>query len=124
MEHGLKANLNLKNNNYCEACGLHGHFVCCDGCPKAYHPNTCIDPPYDPNNPDDFYCNACIEAKNPTAPRALGNFTELDSELNKVNTKEFRLSEEMRGYFEGVCTNQDLDHEWAYDDDTLRPKTK
>ena len=98
--------------------------MCCESCPRTYHPDTCLDPPINPFTSGDFNCNACKEAKNPTTPRPLGDFFELDLELNKVNTKEFRLSEETRGYFEGVVTNQELSHEWEYEDDTYRPKTK
>ncbi|TKY86657.1 hypothetical protein EX895_004297 [Sporisorium graminicola] len=34
------------NNDFCEACGGHGRFVCCDGCPRSFHFH-CMSPPLD-----------------------------------------------------------------------------
>lgn len=34
------------NNDFCEACGGHGRFVCCDGCPRSFH-FFCMSPPLD-----------------------------------------------------------------------------
>ena len=121
------ANLYVKagvNYDVCASCGLDGVLVCCDDCPKAYHPNECLDPSVDPDTIPSWHCNECLEARNPTAKRDLGVVTELDSEINKVNTKMFLLSQELREYFEGVRTVHERLCEWDYADDTLIPKTK
>lgn len=34
------------NNDFCETCGGHGRFVCCDGCPRSFH-FFCMNPPLD-----------------------------------------------------------------------------
>nr|CDI52373.1 phd zn-finger protein [Melanopsichium pennsylvanicum 4] len=34
------------NNDFCETCGGHGRFVCCDGCPRSFHFH-CMSPPLD-----------------------------------------------------------------------------
>lgn len=34
------------NNDFCETCGGHGRFVCCDGCPRSFH-FFCMSPPLD-----------------------------------------------------------------------------
>lgn len=112
------------NNDNCESCGFDGIVVCCDSCPKVYHPLECLDPPVDYTAEQTWYCNECLERQNPTAERALGMVTSLDSEMNKVNTKLFLVNEELREYFEGVKTRHDKDYEWDYGDDTITPKTK
>ena len=120
----LTTNLYVKSNNFCESCGLDGSFVCCDLCPKVFHPETCLESPMDPKSAPAWYCNECLENQKPTTPRHLGAFTEPDSEMNRVNTKAFLLTNPIREFFEGVRTLHERTREWEYADDTIRPKTK
>jgi len=55
------------NQFYCQVCKGFGQIVCCDGCPKVYHPD-CI-PLEDPSrqsldqDDDPWYCPECMNAK-------------------------------------------------------------
>ncbi len=122
----LNANRYIKggSNDLCESCGFAGKLICCESCPKVYHPYECLDPSVNPKEVEVWLCNECKERQHQTAKRDLGAVTSLDYEMNKVNTKVFLLSEELREYFEGVKTRHDKDNEWDYDDDTITPKTK
>ena len=48
-----------ENDDECGMCGVGGDLVCCEGCPKAFHPK-CVD--LDPKNlPEgDWYCRECV----------------------------------------------------------------
>ena len=48
-----------ENDDECGMCGVGGDLVCCEGCPKAFHPK-CVD--LDPKNlPEgDWYCQECV----------------------------------------------------------------
>jgi len=46
-----------KNEDRCHLCGLDGHLLCCDKCPKSYHLNCLgfLDAPTE----DSWYCPSC-----------------------------------------------------------------
>ena len=48
-----------ENDDECGMCGVGGDLVCCEGCPKAFHPK-CVE--LDPKNlPEgDWYCRECV----------------------------------------------------------------
>lgn len=52
----------LQNNDNCETCGGVGEFLCCEGCPKAFH-FVCLEPPMDAkdvaNIKGKWFCNEC-----------------------------------------------------------------
>lgn len=75
--HGDKPDLLLRdsfvgvdgNKFYCQVCGGFGEIVCCDGCPRVFHPD-CIAPAHPSRraldrDEDPWFCPECLE--NPSA---------------------------------------------------------
>lgn len=53
-----------QNGEYCAVCGAAGLYVCCDGCPRVFHP-LCVDPPLlgVEETSDHWFCRECTVAK-------------------------------------------------------------
>lgn len=71
------------NKFYCQVCGGFGEIVCCDGCPRVYHPD-CISSTHPSRlaldrDDDPWYCPECLETvagtSSPNAPPIPGNFS-------------------------------------------------
>ncbi|KAI9006590.1 hypothetical protein CLU79DRAFT_780122 [Phycomyces nitens] len=100
-----------KNNDYCDACGGLGRFLCCDACPKAFH-FTCMEPPMEEEEVEriegQWFCNEC-QSKQHTNQlekgRKNGLFDALLQDLNGRNPKAFSLPKEIRTFFTGVSAN-------------------
>ena len=86
-----KGNLGNDGNQFnCESCGGFGDVVCCDGCPKVYHPE-CIPVSSDPLNNDDepWFCPSCSEERkgsNKTTTTAAARVTRRSSVLQESSS--------------------------------------
>lgn len=46
----------------CAFCARDGQLLCCDGCPKMYHPE-CVNPPLKRIPRGDWHCSECKKEK-------------------------------------------------------------
>ncbi|KAL0093090.1 hypothetical protein J3Q64DRAFT_1722848 [Phycomyces blakesleeanus] len=124
-----------KNNDYCDACGGLGRFLCCDACPKAFH-FTCMEPPMEEEEVEriegQWFCNECqnkqdnntisdsdsgsgsgsgsgsitiSDKRSSERYRKNGLFEALLQDLKGRNPKAFSLPKEIRTFFTGVSAN-------------------
>ncbi|KAI1500589.1 hypothetical protein F5X99DRAFT_234803 [Biscogniauxia marginata] len=108
------------NDDSCYTCGGNGQLVCCDGCNYSFH-FMCIDPPMDEGHePDEWFCNECTQRYFPSTLEHGGAFGQLAGGLDRKNPRAFRLTEDIREYFEGVKTGQEGEYE---DIPQAKPKT-
>ncbi|SPO22971.1 uncharacterized protein UTRI_01649 [Ustilago trichophora] len=70
------------NNDFCETCGGHGRFVCCDGCPRSFH-FFCMSPPLDIDEmPASNAAEVLGPAKANAAQKGNGKAGSAEAELN------------------------------------------
>ncbi|SPO24683.1 uncharacterized protein UTRI_01649_B [Ustilago trichophora] len=70
------------NNDFCETCGGHGRFVCCDGCPRSFH-FFCMSPPLDIDEmPASNAAEVLGPAKANAAQKGKGKAGSSEAELN------------------------------------------
>lgn len=100
------------NNDYCDACGQPGDFVCCDSCPRSFH-FICVEPPIDLDlihSIENWYCNYCRpkrEIKQENSVQCKSEyFMDLIAKIESMNPISFSLPESIRKNFEGVGCNQ------------------
>ena len=77
-----------ENDDECGMCGVGGDLVCCEGCPKAFHPK-CVD--LDPKNlPEgDWYCRECVAKTGKVEPaEPQEEETETEEEEDAVVDEE------------------------------------
>ncbi|SAM01578.1 hypothetical protein [Absidia glauca] len=104
-------NLNARNHDLCDACNSPGQFLCCEGCPNAFH-FGCVEPPMEYNEVNElegeWFCNECLYRKkkktsssSSTVQQPLSFFESLTQDLERHNPLAFLLPEDIRTYFEG-----------------------
>lgn len=74
----------IVHNEACEACGLGGMILCCDGCNLVYH-LECLNPPLTAEPPEDrkWFCPHCVAEQ---APRAiLENVSTLEDVVEAIS---------------------------------------
>ncbi|GAA5868484.1 hypothetical protein JCM8547_006288 [Rhodosporidiobolus lusitaniae] len=99
------ADLMLPNNDFCDACGGKGHFLCCEGgCLRSFH-FQCLEPPLEIDEvPDEsWYCKSCRAAVNPPPKPPRSYFTDLIYKVETENPKQFSLTNELKGFFKHVA---------------------
>ena len=77
-----------ENDDECGMCGVGGDLVCCEGCPKAFHPK-CVE--LDPKNlPEgDWYCRECVAKTGKVEPaEPQEEETETEEEEDAVVDEE------------------------------------
>ncbi|GJN88527.1 hypothetical protein Rhopal_001493-T1 [Rhodotorula paludigena] len=102
----VQGDLQLPNNDFCDACGGKGHFLCCEGgCLRSFH-FSCLEPPLELDEvPDEsWYCKVCRAAANPPPRLRAGFFTDLIYKVDTENPKQFSLTPELKGFFKHVAT--------------------
>ncbi|GAA6061611.1 hypothetical protein JCM10212_000919 [Sporobolomyces blumeae] len=102
---GLAGDVALPNNDYCDACGGKGDFLCCDGgCLRSFH-FGCLEPPLEIDEvPDEsWYCKACRATIQPPPRPPRGFFSDLIYKVDTENPKAFSLSSELKTFFKNVA---------------------
>lgn len=105
------AGLELTNvsSDLCAACGAAGLYVCCDGCPRVFHP-FCLEPPLAgvEEAGEHWYCRECDASQDrqpPIPSTSTGIFSALIQQQHNKNPKTFKLPEGLRNRYENVATN-------------------
>ncbi|GAA6016523.1 hypothetical protein JCM10207_002826 [Rhodosporidiobolus poonsookiae] len=96
----------LPNNDYCDACGGKGNFLCCEGgCLRSFH-FQCLEPPLDIDEvPDEsWYCKSCRAAAHPPAKPPRSYFSDLIYKVETENPKQFTLTNELKGFLKNVAS--------------------
>jgi len=97
------------NNDNCETCGGQGEFICCEGCPKAFH-FVCVEPPMDAkdvaNIKGKWFCNECQVKKHPPRINNRNIFGTLLYKLETSNPVLFELPKDIKQFFQGVTSNE------------------
>ncbi|BGP13943.1 hypothetical protein JCM10213_005527 [Rhodosporidiobolus nylandii] len=96
----------LPNNDFCDACGGKGHFLCCEGgCLRSFH-FQCLEPPLEIDEvPDEsWYCKACRAAAHPPPKPPRSYFSDLIYKAETENPKQFSLTNELKGFFKHVAS--------------------
>ncbi|GAA6027027.1 hypothetical protein JCM8097_006051 [Rhodosporidiobolus ruineniae] len=103
---GLPGDVQLPNNDFCDACGGKGHFLCCEGgCLRSFH-FQCLEPPLDLDDvPDEsWYCKACRAAAHPPPKPPRGYWSDLIYKTETENPKQFSLTNELKGFLKHVAS--------------------
>ncbi|KAF2203048.1 hypothetical protein GQ43DRAFT_447690 [Delitschia confertaspora ATCC 74209] len=100
------------NDDFCSACNGPGVFLCCDGCPRAFH-FLCCDPPLheDQVPAEAYYCHSCrTKLKRSEEESASTSYLVLGplfKNLESSNVRAFEPPKDIQTYFEGVETKKD-----------------
>ncbi|MBW0517096.1 hypothetical protein O181_056811 [Austropuccinia psidii MF-1] len=94
--------------DFCAACGAAGLYVCCDGCPRVFHP-FCLEPPLSGAQEagEHWYCRECDANRGripPSSPQT-GLFSRLIHHQSLENPRAFQLPTGLRNRYENVTTN-------------------
>jgi hypothetical protein len=57
----------VRHTDACMRCGGHGLLLCCDGCPRAFHP-PCVGLPAPPPEDAEWFCGQCTDPMPPAPP--------------------------------------------------------
>ncbi|GAA5888092.1 hypothetical protein JCM6882_000278 [Rhodosporidiobolus microsporus] len=96
----------LPNNDFCDACGGKGHFLCCEGgCLRSFH-FQCLEPPLEIDEvPDEsWFCKACRAAAHPPPKPPRGYFSDLVYKVETENPKQFSLTNELKTFFKHIAS--------------------
>ncbi|GAA5841982.1 hypothetical protein JCM11251_001435 [Rhodosporidiobolus azoricus] len=96
----------LPNNDFCDACGGKGHFLCCEGgCLRSFH-FQCLEPPLEIDEvPDEsWFCKACRAAAHPPPKPPRGYFSDLIYKVETENPKQFSLTNELKTFFKHIAS--------------------
>jgi hypothetical protein len=79
------------NNDWCDACGGSGSFLCCEACPRSFH-FACLEPPMDPCAlPESaWFCAECQQQQQ-QQQSSMQNFLGSGKQLSKARLKESSL---------------------------------
>ncbi|KAG0140436.1 hypothetical protein CROQUDRAFT_358638 [Cronartium quercuum f. sp. fusiforme G11] len=107
----LSSGIEMTNvsSDFCAACGAAGLYVCCDGCPRVFHP-FCLEPPLSgvEEAGEHWYCRECDASRGrhpPIPSTSSGLFSPLIQQQHNENPKAFKLPEGLRNRYEHVATN-------------------
>ncbi|GAA5987150.1 hypothetical protein JCM11641_002147 [Rhodosporidiobolus odoratus] len=96
----------MANNDFCDACGGKGHFLCCEGgCLRSFH-FQCLEPPLEMDEvpEESWYCKSCRAAASPPEKLPRSFFSDLVYKVETENPKQFSLSNELKGFFKHVAS--------------------
>ncbi|KAI8460846.1 hypothetical protein BY996DRAFT_4574194, partial [Phakopsora pachyrhizi] len=90
--------------DFCSACGAAGLYVCCDGCPRVFHP-FCLEPPLAgvEDAGEHWYCRECETSKgrlSSTTSTPNDLFSRLIEQQSVENPRAFKLPESLRNRYE------------------------